>query len=220
MKTRITILLLVLFSSATAQIEITPKTMIASFSGIVHASHQLNASEKQTAFGVYSIGIPSWTPSLSIKDKFYIGGALGLEVGAGFDKENVALLLRIPLGFSAGYQVNDESFVQVKYYLLSQTGTFLQGGSDDGWVYTGSFRYKNFILDLSKSVGGTTGGGFLKGRMDYNFFQIFPKYAFEFKEKVYWVGVRYESFKGTSSEPSGLDRASNAEFLFGKLLSW
>ncbi len=213
------LLLIVFKMNAFAQLEeLTPRYMLWNISGFQSATQENADGTKVSGWGVWSIGIPELTPAFSIKDKVYLGGYFGLEIGIGYP---LSLLAKIPMGFSLGYRISDDLFISGKYFCQIQTTTLIKTSNDDGWVVGASIRYKNLMVDFHQNVGDKNQDGFFSYRMGYDNFHVFPKYIFRFKKRdtLYWVGVRYETFK---AQYAGAEfyKSSTVDVLFGKIVSW
>lgn len=207
-----------------AQLEdITPRYGLLSFTGMANNFTTKNDNSRSSAIGLFSPSFPVANACLNIKDKAYIGFMGGAELGVSFPKaDGMAILGHINMGFTAAYQFNDDFFWGFSHYLRVQTTSFHQGRSDDGWVIGTTIRYKNLMLDLTKNLGPNKKNNnvILAGRMGFPFTEIFPKYIFNIKDNTFWVGIRYERFKGKNTDPTDFNVDTNLDILIGKYLSF
>lgn len=203
--------------------DINPNYALIQFTGMSNGFSTNNSNQSSSARGFFAPGFPMISACYDIKEKVYLGVMGGLEVGAAFPKpDGITALAHLNMGITAGYQFSDDLFLTFSHYLRVQASAYNQGKSDDGWVFGSTLRYKNLLLDLTKSLGPNkkSNNVILAGRMFNPFYEIFPKYVFNIKESPFWAGVRYEHFKGKYTDPTDWKVRSNVDILFGKFISF
>ena len=198
-----------------AQNKVSPKTFIATYSGGSISTANVKG-QKTAGWGITGPGF-NWTPSFHIKEKVYLGLYTGLETGIGFNGVEQNLQFKLPLGFSGAYAFNENSFAGFKYFLSTNASTMLSTSKDDGWVYGITIKFKNLMVDAFKNQPGNTTGGFLKGRMDYSYWELYPKYIFSStKKKNFWLGCRLEEFLDSGEPATEQNTVLNVQLSLGR----
>jgi hypothetical protein len=201
--------------------DVSPRYLLWNYAGLQTATMTNYTGEKKSAFGLWIIGIPQWTPAFKIKKKLFLGAFVGIEIGMGF-ASNVEIMAKIPLGLQAGYLITPDLYAAVRCYSVITATALLRTSNDDGRVFGGSICYKNLTLDYHNNVNVTHRGGLFTYNMDFMNTHLFAKYMLKSKDKnsPYWIGVRYDKYKLKPPVDDGIFKATTIDFLVGKIISY
>lgn len=216
------------FNFLNADEEIDPHHGVVDLPGLMLSTGNFDG-KKLNAIGIPIIGIAG-TLGYAIKEKYYMGVYLGIQqlgitVRNDPDNPNTSsyqstAILKLPIGFSFGYVINEDAFVSLRYFFCAQSSPLLNTAADDGWAFGTTLRYQNIMLDLVKSQKDNTGGGgsgFWKSRMRFDHFAVSAKYLFKIKNfRKVFVGLGYEHFVGDKTFLSPI-KVSNKTLTLGHI---